>query len=80
MPDPRVATLKKIDPKPGDIVHITVGLSAEEMGDGMPPWIPGPEEVELERVAWANVMPPGVYLHVTHIGVDVTLVKGDPKK
>lgn len=77
----KVVELRKIDAKPGDIIWIRLGLSADQMGDGPHnvAYIPSVEELERERAEWTNVIPPGVYLHVTHIGVDVTLVKGDER-
>lgn len=58
----------------GDMLHVKVGLSADELG-GQPPWIPGPEELDAVRDDLAAAVPPGVRVIVTHFGIDLTVVR-----
>lgn len=50
----------------GDILHISVGIL--NMGDGQPPWIPGPEELGSAVAHWQKVVPEGVQVIATHFG------------
>lgn len=59
---------------PGDILHVRVGLSAEEMGDGCP-WIPSAEELDYYKQEFESVVPEGVTILVTHPGVTLGVVK-----
>jgi hypothetical protein len=58
--------------KPGDVLHVRVGIT--DMGDGMPPFIPGPEELDFHRKEVEAVVPAGVNVLVTHQGVDISVI------
>lgn len=59
--------------KPGDILHVRVGIN--DMGDGMPPFIPGPEELDWHRRELEPIVPEGVQILVTHQGVELSVVE-----
>lgn len=59
--------------QPGDVLHVKVGI--ENMGDGMPPWIPSPDELEYTQKTFEPLLPEGVKLVVTHMGVDTTAIR-----
>jgi hypothetical protein len=67
MPDDvRIETARVLDLKPGDILHVQLGIA--DMGDGAP-WIPSQEEIHRAAEDWRLIVPAGVRVIVTHIGV-----------
>lgn len=65
-PDVRIETVRRLDLKAGEILHITLGV--EDLGDGQGPWIPGLEELARTYDEWSRAVPPGVAVIVTHFG------------
>jgi hypothetical protein len=53
--------------QPGDVLHVRVGI--EDMGDGIGPWIPTPDEVDHVKEEVEAHLPDGVTAYVTHFGV-----------
>ena len=72
MSDVRIETVTKLQIEPGDILHVKLG---GEIGDGQPPWIPTPEDVQHCYDLWAQVLPTGTGLVVTHHLVDDTVIQ-----
>jgi hypothetical protein len=73
----RAATrIRVVSVKPGDVLHIQLGLTAEEMGSGGP-WIPGPEELEYVTDELKEILPLGVRTWVTHLGIKIDAVVQD---
>jgi hypothetical protein len=58
--------IAKVSLAPGDVLHIQLGI--QDMGDGLPPWLPTPEEIEFSRRYWQAFVPAGVKVLVTHCG------------
>jgi hypothetical protein len=63
-----VKTINVANLSRGSIVHIQLGM---EMGDGLEPWIPGPEQLVETRDEFRKVVPPDVEVVVTHVGVNI---------
>jgi hypothetical protein len=51
------------------IVHVQMGIM--DMGDGQPPWIPGPEEIEEARERWQKALGEDYLVVATHFGEEV---------
>lgn len=68
----RIETVQKLELRPGDVLHITVG---GDVGDGYPPWIPSPTELDQVREGWRKLLPEGVKAIVTHYLVNTTIVR-----
>ena len=67
--------VEALDLKDGDILLVSVGIEA--MGEGLGPWIPGPQELEYVRDNIARVVPDGVQVFViSHRGVMYQIVRG----
>ena len=62
-----VAEVRAFRVKSGDTLHVRVGI--EDMGDGQPPWIPGPDELDQIKEELEQYVPEGVKAYVTHFGV-----------
>lgn len=63
------------DLKRGDILHIKAGISSLDMGKGMPPWLPGDNEIEDIQKDWEAIVPEGVKVIVSHFGVHTEIIK-----
>lgn len=64
-----MCAVTKLSVLPGDILHVRVGM---DLGEGLPPWIPGPVELEYVRDDFAQVVPEGVKVLITHCGVEIS--------
>ena len=62
-----------LDLKPGDILVVKLGI--QNMGDGLPPWLPGPAELEYLRDELEYLIPEGVKTVVHHHGIDFSVVR-----
>lgn len=71
------ARVRTVEVKPGDVIHVQLGLSSSDMGDGQPPWIPGQEELEYVAQELREILPLGVRTWVTHLGVHIDAVVKD---
>lgn len=56
----------------GDILHVSLGM---DMGEGSPPWTPGPAEIADAHARWLTIVPGGVKVVVTHMGEKVEIIK-----
>lgn len=56
----------------GDILHVRVGLDADQLNDGQGAWIPSDAELDHYRGIFESAVPPGVTVIMTHRGVEVT--------
>lgn len=61
--------------KPGDILHIILGI--EDFGDGQLPWIPCEEDLDECYNNFRKVIPESVEIIVTSIGVTPTVIQYD---
>ena len=68
-----VEAVKVLRPEPGDIISVKLGIS--HMGDGLPPWLPGPEELEHVYKDVSYIAPEGVKVIVSHLGVNYEIVR-----
>jgi hypothetical protein len=75
MSDIPIQLVEKLELQAGDLLHVRVGLTSEEMGGDQPPWIPGPNELRVVQEEWDAVVPEGVTVLVTHIGHAPTLIR-----
>lgn len=64
---------EKLTLKPGDILHIKVGIMY--MGDNQPPWLPGPHELVEAEEKFKAVVPEGVKVVATHMGMNTDIIK-----
>lgn len=71
--DQIAAQVKVIKPQPGDIVVAKLGIM--DMGDGMPPWIPGVEELVMAREDLELVLPKDVKVLVHHMGLEFEVLR-----
>jgi len=75
-PENIVYEIRRATVKPGDVLHVRMGII--DMGDGMPPWIPDPEQLDKVKQELEAVLPEGVRAYVTHFGVEIdTLVRDE---
>lgn len=70
-----VAQVKAFQVKPGDTLHVRVGIN--DMGDGLPPWIPEPDQLEQIKNELEAYLPEDVHAYVTHYGVEIDAVIQD---
>lgn len=68
-------TLRKLDLKAGDILHVSVGI--QDLGDGQGPWIPGPDDIEEAQVFWKEIVGPDVKVATTHFGIVPEVVRAE---
>jgi hypothetical protein len=61
-----------VELREGDILHIKMGIM--DMGGGLPPWIPGSDEMAGTRGLWQSIVPEGVKVVVSHFGVDTQVI------
>lgn len=54
--------------QPGDVVHLRIGIM--DMGDGLPPFIPGEDELKHAKEEFQQVLPEGVKIIATHFGIE----------
>lgn len=73
--DVRVETVRKLELKEGDVLFVTLGVA--NLGDGQGPWIPSAEEIVETRQAWAEIVPPGVAVGVSHFGENVEVIHAE---
>lgn len=57
--------------KSGDILHIKLGM---DMGDGLRPWIPTPDDIAEAKKEWEAIVPDGVKVIVTHLGNEAVVI------
>lgn len=69
-----VAAVEVLDLKDGDVLVVKLGI--EDMGDGLPPWIPGPQELECVARDLSLVVPEDVRVLVHHMGINFQIVRG----
>ncbi len=69
-----VAAVEVLDLKDGDVLVVKLGI--EYMGDGFPPWIPGPQELEHVACDVSASVPEGVRVLVHHHGINFQIVRG----
>lgn len=67
----RAIRVTKLDVQPGEILHVAVGVSAQDMGDGYPAWLPSPDELEYVRSEFERALPDAKVL-VTHMGIELS--------
>lgn len=58
----------------GDVLAVRVGIA--DMGGGLPPWIPGPREIEAIYHDVSLVVPEGVKVLISHMGVNYEIIRG----
>ncbi len=63
-----------LDLKPGDVLVAKLGIA--DMGEGFPPWLPGPQELESMAEDLQLIVPEGVLVLAHHMGVDFQIVRG----
>lgn len=51
------------------IAHVKLGIA--DMGEGQPPWIPGPEELEKARDEWQKALGDTYLVVATHYGTEI---------
>jgi len=69
-----VAAVEVLDLKADDVLVVKIGI--EDMGDGLPPWIPGPAELEAVAHDVSLTVPEGVRVLVHHMGINFQIVRG----
>lgn len=67
----------RFDLEDGDILHIKVG---GELGDGQPPYIPDPCELDNQKAYWEKLVPDNVRVIVTHHLVDANVIRVTKKE
>ena len=67
-----ITSVSKLPFDMGDIVHVRMGI--QDMGDGLPPWIPGERELHWVQALFEHALPPNVGVVVTHFGVEIAEV------
>jgi len=72
--DRAVKAVEVLDLSEGDVLVVKLGI--DDMGDGLPPWIPGPAELEQVSDALTATVPEGVRVLVHHLGINFQIVRG----
>jgi len=72
--DRAVAAVEVLDLKAGDVLVVKLGIA--DMGDGLPPWLPGPKELEWVADDVSATVPDGVRVLVHHFGVHFEIIRG----
>lgn len=73
---PTYAEIARLNAKPGDVLDVSVGASAEVMGDGSP-WIPSTEDLEAIRDDFESALAMDYKLLVHHLGINVQVIGQD---
>src|SRR5512146_1445988 len=60
--------------EPGDLLMVKVGK--DYMGEGLPPWIPRREDLREVAEDIEPIVPEGVKVFVSHLGVEYEIVRG----
>ena len=69
-----VAEVSVLKLEPGDILAIKLGIT--NMGDGLGPWIPSTNELKYVRDDVNRILPDGVKVVITHMGVNYEIIRG----
>jgi hypothetical protein len=59
MSDIPIQLVEKLELQAGDLLHVRVGLTSEELGGDQPPWIPGDIELAAVQEEWDCGSPGG---------------------